>query len=91
LHTVLVLHSFSLLKSRSNQFDAYRPDHIVIQRLRRLCAALFELRDEIEVGVLGEEDLGSIRLDQSQLVPSLGLLQASIRKAIQGANRFPWL
>ena len=91
LHTVLVLHSFSLLKSRSNEFDAYRPDRIVIQRLRRLCARLSELRDEIEVGVLGEEDLDSVRLDQSHLVPSLGLLQASMRKALQGVNRFPWL
>lgn len=90
LDTVLVLHSFSLLKSR-NHFAWYRPDRIVTQRLRKLCAALRELRDEIEVGVLGEVDLRSVPLDQPQLVPTLGLLQASVRKAVQGLNRIPWI
>jgi len=88
---VLSLHSFSLLKNRGIRFEHCRPDHIVIHRLQNLCAALSELSAEIAVDVLGETDLGSIRLPQPQVVPSLGWVQPSMRKFVQGVNRLPWL
>jgi peptidoglycan/xylan/chitin deacetylase (PgdA/CDA1 family) len=88
---VLVLHSFSLLKNLGLRFDRCRPDHIVIQRLRRLCATLSELKTEVEVGVLGEIDLKRIPVPQPQIVPSVGWMRPSMRKVVQGMNRLPWV
>jgi peptidoglycan/xylan/chitin deacetylase (PgdA/CDA1 family) len=88
---VLVLHSFSLLKNLGLRFEHCRPDRIVIQRLRKLCRALSELKEEFEVVVLGEVDLRSIAIPQSQVIPYLGWVRPSIRKCIQGINRLPWL
>ena len=88
---VLSLHSFSLMKNLGLRHENTRPDRIVIQRLRNLCAALSEARDEIEVGVMGELDLSSVVLPQPQTVPSVGWLKPAARKLTQAANRLPWL
>jgi peptidoglycan/xylan/chitin deacetylase (PgdA/CDA1 family) len=88
---VLSLHSFSLLKNRGLRYDRYRPDQIVIQRLRRLCAALSEAGSEVEVRTLGEVDLGSVPVPQPQVVPSAGWARPAMRKLVQGVNRISWL
>lgn len=87
---VLVLHSFSLLKNLGVRYENYRPDHFVIQRFRNLCAALSQLRHEIEVGVLGELDLSSVSMAQPQIIPELGWFQPTVRKLGQAINRIPW-
>jgi peptidoglycan/xylan/chitin deacetylase (PgdA/CDA1 family) len=88
---VLVLHSFSLLKNLGLRCDHYRPDNIVIHRLRKLCVMLSHLREEVEVGVLGEANLHSTDPQQPQMVPSIGCLRPAMRKIVQGVNRLPWL
>lgn len=88
---VLILHSFSLLKNLGNRFERCAPDHIVIQRLRKVCAALAERKAEINVEVMGETDLRSFAWPQPQTVPSVGWLQPAVRKMVQAANRLPWL
>jgi hypothetical protein len=88
---VLSLHSFGFLKNLGVRFDARRPDRIVIRRFRRLCAALVEMRDEVEVAVLGEATGDGAQPARGHAVPTLGLAQASIRKVVQAANRSPWL
>jgi hypothetical protein len=88
---VLSLHSFSLLKNLGIRYENYRPDHIVIRRLRKLCAVLSELSCEVEVGVMGEVDLARIAVPQPQIVPSLGWLQPVMRNAVQLVNRIPWV
>jgi hypothetical protein len=88
---VLVLHSFSLLKNLGVRFEQATPDHIVIQRFKRLCTALAERREEIEVGVLGETDVHTVPLPQPQVIPSIGWVQPAMRKLVQAANRLPWL
>ncbi len=88
---VLVLHSFSLLKNLGLRYEQYRPDRIVIQRLRSFCAALTKLSAEVEVAVLGDIDLSSIPVPQTQTVPSVGWLRPPIRKLVQGVNRLAWL
>jgi hypothetical protein len=90
LDVVLSLHSFSLLKNRGLRFEHCRPDHIVIRRLHRLCAALAERKSEIEVGVLGELALPSTLQPQPQVIPALGWLRPSLRKFLQGVNRLPF-
>jgi hypothetical protein len=87
---VLMLHSFSLLKNLGVRFDNYRPDGILIQRLRKLCAAFSERSDEIEVNVLGKADVGAISMKRPQFVPSNGWLHPSMRKIVQGVNRLSW-
>jgi len=88
---VLGLHSFSLMKNLGRRFEDYRPDRIVIQRLRKLCSALRDLRDEVTVEVFGNVDLVPLSLSQPQVVPSVGWALPTIRKIVQGVNRIPWL
>jgi peptidoglycan/xylan/chitin deacetylase (PgdA/CDA1 family) len=88
---VLVLHSFSLLKTRGVRFEGHRPDRIVIHRLRRLCAALSRMKGEIEVAVLGESDFSATSFQQPQIIPSVGWLRPPIRKFVQAVNRIPWI
>lgn len=88
---VLVFHSFSFLKRRGVRFEKCRPDRIVIHRFRKLCAALAEMRDELEVSVLGSATLPDVRCPQPQLVPSLGWFQPAVRKAVQGLDHIPWV
>jgi len=88
---VLVLHSFSLLKNLGLRFENRRPDRIVIRRLRNLCAALWKLKGEVDVCVLGEADLSCIQIPQPQMVPTVGWLQPPMRKFVQGFNLIPWV
>jgi hypothetical protein len=88
---VLVLHSFSLLKNHGTRYENCVPDRIVIQRLRKLCTALAELKGEVEVAVLGELDLRSVPTPQAQFIPNLGWVRPAIRKAVQGINRLSWV
>ncbi len=88
---VLVFHSFSFLKNRDVRFENARRDRIVISRFRRLCAALARMRDEIEVVVLGDVDLASIRPSESHTVPSLGWFRPAVRKVVQGIDYVPWI
>jgi hypothetical protein len=88
---VLSLHSFSLLKDCGTRFDRCRPDRLVIRRLRRLCEALRDMQDEVEVAVLGEAAGDGAQQARDQVIPTVGWMQASIRKAAQAANRVPWL
>ncbi len=88
---VLVFHSFSFLKRRGVRFEKCRPDRIVIHRFRKLCAELANLRDEIEVSVLGSADLSDVMRPQPQVVPSLGLFRPVMRKAVQGFDYIPWV
>ena len=87
---VLVLHSFSLLKNTSRRYEGSSPDHIVIRRMRKLCAALKERQEEIEVAVLGELNLPACPVDSPQFIPSVGCIRPILRKVVQGVNRLPW-
>jgi hypothetical protein len=88
---VMVLHSFSLLKNQGLRYEGRRPDHIVIRRFRKLCAALAALRDEVEVKTLGTVDLPACALGQPQLAPAVGVMWPMVRKFVQGVNRLPWI
>ena len=88
---VLVFHSFSFLKRRGVRFEKARKDRIVIQRFRRLCAALARMQDEIEVSVFGKLDLARVNPSQPQVIPSLGWLRPAVRKAVQGFDYIPWV
>jgi hypothetical protein len=87
---VLVLHSFSLLKNGGVRYEHCRPDHLVIRRLKKLCRILSQLRGEVEVGVLGEAPMSVPSTPPTHVIPSLPLLQSSLRKIAQGINRLPW-
>jgi hypothetical protein len=88
---VLVLHSFSLLKNLGVRYEKCSPNHIVIRRLRKLCAVLADRKSEIEVCVFQEARIESISVPQPQVVPTMGWLQPAVRKFVQGVNRLPWI
>jgi len=88
---VLVLHSFSLLKNQGIRYEGRRPDHIVIRRLKKLCAALVSLKAEVTVTTLGQADVRACALGQPQVAPTLGMLRPAVRKLVQGVNRLPWI
>jgi hypothetical protein len=86
---VLVLHSFSLLKNRGVRFENCRPSRVVISRLRRICEALSQMRDEIEVRVLSEAPVLLPGTDPG-VIPSVGWFRPAIRKAVQGLDNISW-
>ena len=88
---VLVFHSFSFLKRRDVRFEQCQPDRIVMRRFRRLCEALSQMRDEVEVSVLGTLDLATVHFSQPQVVPSMGWMKPAVRKAVQALNYIPWI
>ena len=88
---VLSLHSFSLLKNTGVRYENARPDRIVIERLRRLCAALARMKDQYEVQVMGESDFAATSFKQPQVIPSVGWVRPPIRKFVQAANRLSWV
>ncbi len=88
---VLVFHSFSFLKNRDVRFEKVRPDRIVIQRFRRLCAELRQMHDLVEVCVFGDLDLARVDPSQPNVVPALGWFPQAIRKAVQGVDYIPWI
>jgi hypothetical protein len=45
----------------------------------------------VEVAVLGEAIGDGAERAHAQVIPTVGRMQASIRKAVQAANRIPWL
>ena len=88
---VLVFHSFSFLKRRDVRFEKARRDRIVIHRFRRLCAELARMHDEVEVSVFGDLDLNRVDPFQPHVIPSLGWLRPTVRKAVQGLDYIPWV
>lgn len=87
---VLSLHSFSFLKNLEHRNEPCRPDRIVIQRFRTLCAALARIRGEVEVPLIGEANLPEQPLG-SDHIPYIGWRRPLLRKIVQGVNRFPWI
>jgi hypothetical protein len=80
-----------LLKNLGLRYENCRPDQIVIGRLRKLCAALRDMKEEIEVPVLGQVDLSTVSVSQPQIVPFLGWLKPGMRTMVQLINRIPWV
>jgi hypothetical protein len=87
---VLVLHSFSLLKNRGIRFENCRPSRIVISRLRKLCQALSQMQEEIEVRTFSEAPLPP-PASETTVVPAVGWFRPAIRKAVQGLDNLPWI
>jgi hypothetical protein len=91
-HITIVLHSFSLVKARDQQYHNLRPDHVVQQRFKDLLAFLDTHRDRFMVSTLGQlaetlplhrEPKGSV----SAPIPRLGFFQPAARKVVQALNR----
>lgn len=88
---VLMLHSFSLMKDTGIRYDHCRPNRVVIRRLKRLCAALALLKDEIVVSTIGEVDITEPLPAQPQMMPSLAPFRPAARKMVQAMNRLAWV
>lgn len=92
-HVSIVLHSFSLVKARDDQYRMLRPDHIVQERFRRLLGFLEAHRDRFTVSTL-DQLAGELAAEPDRAisdrvtVPELGFFQPAARKLIQAVNRF---
>jgi hypothetical protein len=87
---VFLMHSFTLFKKADAQFEALRPDRLVIRRFRELCNFLAENSGRIKVVTFADRpEFPSLSRPAS--MPSAGTLLPSCRKVIQGVNRAPWL
>lgn len=86
---VVSLHSFSFMKGMTER--GLRPDRVAIYRFKKLCAAISELRGEVEVAVMGEANLGAGDIQGSDCIPCLGWRKPAVRKVVQGLNRIPWV
>jgi hypothetical protein len=92
--TVVILHSFSLFKSRNVQYDGGRLNRIVARRFRRTCNWLAEHAEQYPVRTLGElaaaveagqyeaKAVAPCKLDRP--------VRAVVRKAVQAWNNLYW-
>ena len=92
-HVVLMFHSFSAVKARNVYYSAFRPDRIVIHRLRRLVRFLARHHDRFQVTTFHEaaQNLTSLQPTAKSVLPDLGMLHPAMRKLTQGVNRFYWV
>lgn len=93
--TVLILHSFSLIKVKNVQYDGGRLNRIVAQRFRAVCRWLADHREEYPVRTFRDvaDDLAAGRYQaRSAPPPKLNRpIRAITRKAVQGINNLYWV
>jgi hypothetical protein len=91
-HFVIVFHSFSAVKPKDGTYSSMRPDRIVIRRLEKLMDYLRSRSDIYRVCTFDELAKDITVLEEGpEVVAKLGLVEATVRKAIQGVNRCYWL
>jgi hypothetical protein len=91
-HFVMILHSFSMIKSKDESYSDIRPNQIVIQRLERLVKYLAAHPDRYRVRTFGELAAQLPEAEHAEpTLADLGLFSAGVRKAVQGINRFYWV
>ena len=89
-HFVIVFHSFSATKSKDLFYNQIRPDRVVVARLRRLAEYLARNPDKFRVTTFGDLTPGPLDEGAAPIV-SLDLMNAGIRKFVQGVNRVYWI
>lgn len=93
--TVLILHSFSLLKVRNVQYDGGRLNWIVTRRFRRVCRWLAENCQLYPTGTFSllANDLKAGRYEPKAVPPPTlnRPIRAVARKAVQAVNSFYWI
>jgi hypothetical protein len=92
-HVSIVLHSFSLVKARDDQYHALRPDRVVQKRFKRLLAFLDANRDRFTVSTLAQlagqlAENPPVVTPEPAHVPELGFFHPAARKLVQAVNRF---
>ena len=87
---VILLHSFTLFKTRDAQFRDLRPDRLVIRRFRGLCRFLRENSKNFRVVTFADQPQfspDSLR----DYIPKMGSILPLCRKLVQGINRAYWI
>jgi hypothetical protein len=91
-HFVILFHSFSAVKASDMWYTNMRPNQLVIHRLHKLLAYLASRPDLYQVKTF--QDLAQ-SLDalspESPPLPRLGWFHSTVRKTMQGINRWYWL
>jgi hypothetical protein len=93
-HFVIVFHSFSAVKARDEVYARMRPNRIVIRRLEKLFRYLADNSDKFCVQTMGNIARNIEALERGspvRVVPNLGLLSATKRKAVQLINNAYWV
>lgn len=88
---VLMFHSFGAVKARDAGYERFRPDRLVIGRLRRLFRFLAENPSSFRVRTFSEltQDTALEAWSGGTLsLPDLGPVRPFLRKAVQAVNRF---
>lgn len=91
-HVVVIFHCFSTVKPKDPYYSAFRPNWIMIRRLRWLLAFLASNSTRFGVRTIGElaEEEAPLASASRSVIPSLGLWHPAARKAIQALNRLYW-
>ena len=91
-HVTVVFHCFSLVKPRDMSYTEFRPNRVVIARLRALLGFLDANRSRFTVQTLGElaARVDSIHGTTSAVIPDLGFWRPAARKAVQAVNALYW-
>lgn len=92
-HFVMVFHSFSAVKPRDESYTRLRPNWIVIRRLQKLFRYLAEHSNAFLVETMGNIAMHPELLEATHVrtVPTLPVLSAAARKAVQLVNNVYWI
>lgn len=90
---ILILHSFSTVKPRDVFYSSFRPDRMVISRLRRLLRYLADHNQIFEVCTIRDAVAEPERFARRDSVPNLdlGFIKPLLRKGGQALNRLYWV
>lgn len=91
-HVIVVFHCFSTVKAKDSSYTIFKPNKIVIQRLKRLLFFLDKYSSRFMVKTFGDlkNNLDQLEIKQHAVVPRLGLWHSATRKVVQGLNNFYW-
>jgi hypothetical protein len=92
-HVVVVLHSFSGVKTKDVQYRNMRPDRVVRGRLRFFLDHLADHQDRFRVSTCGElaSELDRAEPDNCHAIPELGFVHPFARKCVQAVNSIYWV
>ena len=91
-HVTLIFHCFSTVKAKDVYYSQFKPNSVVIGRLRSLLRFLDANRERFAVRTFAEaaRTLSTLRAGAGGAMPDLGFWRPALRKGLQAWNGFYW-
>jgi hypothetical protein len=92
-HVITVFHCFSTVKPKDIFYSSFRPNWIVIRRLKKLLRFLHLNSSKFAVRIFGElsKESNSLEKQHIAVIPDFSFWRSAMRKFVQGLNNFYWV